>query len=88
MAWNLYEKISCSLSFRLLDQNEILRKLKKLNYEQPETEKNLKSYQVKRFLNDLRFLKFVKKRFLIFVKFLSLAVSSVADPDPYDFPGL
>ena len=53
MAWNLYEKISSSLSFRLLDKNEILRKLKKLNYEQPETEKNLKSYQVKRFLNDL-----------------------------------
>lgn len=47
MAWNLYETISSSLSFRLLDKNEILRKLKKLNYEQPETEKNLKSYQVK-----------------------------------------
>ena len=53
MAWNLYEKITSTLSFRLLDHNEILRKLKKLNYEQLETEKNLKSYQVKKFLNDI-----------------------------------
>ena len=53
MAWNLYEKITSTLSFRLLDHNEIFRKLKKLNYEQLETEKNLKSYQVKKFLNDL-----------------------------------